>query len=697
MISDNPILTKEKDLLHRYPLAKRIAAMINRFKETESYVIGIEGEWGSGKTSFINLILEELRTSDALIVKFNPWNFLDQNELIKDFFNSFIESIKQSSARQSEDKAKKIKEYSSKLLKRSELKIAPEFSIFGFRFKLGEFRKLSVEEPLEKQKETINRLLRGLGKRIVVVIDDIDRLDEEETKLIFKLAKITGNFSNTTFILAYDRSRVCKRISEQGTGEEYLKKIVQVSFTLPKPDPQDLYKILFNDIDTVIKDFDEKYWDDVRWGNLFQCGFNKLFPTIRDIKRYVSSLRLDLEIIGREEVNPIDFLGTEAIRVFVPEVYLAIADEKRAFTTTNGLFYGFNDTKDRETRKAVCEEAIKRSPDNLKDVVREIIKQLFPQVKGLYSNTHYGNDWQQGWRQQLRICSDDMFDKYFSLSFPSTTLSEKSLNDLLSTVNDVHSFTENLKKFQEENKLRLVLDRLLDKIDGLNDEQKENMLLSVFDFVEDVKDRKQGIIDLQDIDTLTIRLGYQTLKRISVEKRFNFLLKILESTKSVFSPIHFVSILDKEVDKHEKKESQEECLLTREEIDNIKNRCVEKIKNAAKRSTLVKNKGFAYLLYRWKEWESEADVKKYISEILKTDDGLFDFLNGFVSESMSQSLDDLVVKRTKRIDKKAIEIFTDIGRLDKQIESLNESNLDADKAELIKLYKKPIKDRFEED
>jgi predicted KAP-like P-loop ATPase len=95
MMPDNPIQTKEKDLLHRYPLAHRIAGMIRDFKDIDSLVIGIEGEWGSGKTSFINLILEDLRSTNALLITFNPWNFSDQNELIKDFFDSLIDALKE--------------------------------------------------------------------------------------------------------------------------------------------------------------------------------------------------------------------------------------------------------------------------------------------------------------------------------------------------------------------------------------------------------------------------------------------------------------------------------------------------------------------------------------------------------------------------------------------------------------------------
>jgi predicted KAP-like P-loop ATPase len=698
MMPDNPIITKGKDLLHRYPLAHRIAGMISDFKDNDSLVIGIEGEWGSGKTSFINLILEDLRTTNALLITFNPWNFSDQNELIKDFFDSIIDALKEADGQGGETKANKIKGYASKLLKQSGITISPEINALGLvSFKLGDISTVGGEEPLEKQKEAINKLLKEFGKRIVIVIDDIDRLDNHETKLIFKLVKMTANFANTIFLLAYDRGKVSERIDEKGIkGEEYLKKIIQVSFPLPKPDPQDLFTILTSDLDTSIQGFDTKYWDEVRWGNLCLSGFKSLFPTIRDIKRYISSLRLDLAIISKEEVNPIDFLGIEAIRVFTPEIYLAMGDEKRAFTATNSLYFGSGNGRDREQRKNFCEHIItdKSSPE-LTNAMRGIVKELFPQVKGFYTNTHYGYEWQQTWRKQLQVCSEDIFDKYFSLSIPSSALSEKSLQDLLATVDNLPAFTENLQKFQAENKLRLVLDRLFDHLDELTEEQKEKLLIGVFDFCEWVEDRSQGMIDLQAVDEQTRRLGYQTLKRVTKENRVAFLTKILNSTKSVFSPIQLINMLDYEIEKQEKKESQNEILLTKEELSGLKKVCVDKIRASANDGTLVTNKKFDYLLHVWKEWGSEETVKEYVAGLIKTPAGLLALLKGFEWESISETAGDLVAKSTKKMNKKSLAVFIDISELDKRVQALTKEKLSQEDRETITLYNTPL-DRFDE-
>ena len=93
---DKPILKEEEDLLGRQPLACSVADLINDIgdEDKDSVVIGIEGEWGSGKSSFINLILNKVRpTEKNLVIEFNPWNFSDQNELIKDFFNSITNAL----------------------------------------------------------------------------------------------------------------------------------------------------------------------------------------------------------------------------------------------------------------------------------------------------------------------------------------------------------------------------------------------------------------------------------------------------------------------------------------------------------------------------------------------------------------------------------------------------------------------------
>ncbi|NBV77239.1 NTPase [bacterium] len=107
ILPDTPIEDKDSDKLRRAPLAAKVAELVNNFEGKESFVVGIEGVWGSGKTSFVNLIVDNLSSEKTVVIPFNPWNFSGQNELIEDFFTTLVSQINE--FKSDKDKAKQIK------------------------------------------------------------------------------------------------------------------------------------------------------------------------------------------------------------------------------------------------------------------------------------------------------------------------------------------------------------------------------------------------------------------------------------------------------------------------------------------------------------------------------------------------------------------------------------------------------------
>ena len=243
IIPDHPIANAEQDQLRRAPLAKKVAEIINRADGNESFVIGIEGVWGSGKTSFINLVLNQVDTEKITYLVFNPWNFSDETSLLRDFFTQLSSALEKVVGRRF---GKRLRGYAARIAD-----IDLGVSLYGFSVNpLKWFGFLARDLSLNGLRKDLDKELKKIDKKIVVVIDDIDRLDQDETKLIFKLVKLTANFPNTIFVLSYDREQVEKRITDKDAGIEggdYLRKIVQVSFTLPVPDQKELRGILFKD------------------------------------------------------------------------------------------------------------------------------------------------------------------------------------------------------------------------------------------------------------------------------------------------------------------------------------------------------------------------------------------------------------------------------------------------------------------
>lgn len=638
MIStDSPILKKGKeDVLKRAPLAEKVAKLVKGYKGKESYVIGIEGIWGAGKTSFINLVLENFDKNDAVIIKFNPWNFSNQNELISDFFESFISALSNSNS--DSELKRTLSNYSSKLLKQSAFEFNPSVKWFGFELSAGKIKKFGGTPTLAETRKSIDTFLHKVQKKILIVIDDIDRLDKQETLLILKTVKMTANFPNTVFLLAYDREKVANRITEPGIeGEDYLKKIVQVSFTLPVPDKQNLRSVLFSGLDQTLDSIYGGYTfnkdEQKHWEAIFHKGFSGLFVTIRDINRFLSSLQLNWSVINKEDVNPVDFIAVEALRIFVPTYYNVIAGNKFIFLNKEDSLLNFpSKEKDRERQKLYEEILDDESiiPKNLKKQVDGISKELFPQLD---MRSSHGSDYEREWRRQQRICAEQKFDFYFQLSVPEDEVSEVEVRALLSTSTDQSSLKERFFALDKEKKLTKAIDLLLDRREEISESQAESLLTCLWSIDGQVEDRRTGLFDLSDFSTIVGRLSYQIVAyTLPKGKREDFLLRIFEQTSNIHFPLRLFGVFEEQIEKNDADLPVEKSFVAK-----FKKKVLSSIQKKVKDNSLASETRLDVILFRWSEWESKQVVKKFIGALIKSDSGLIQLLEGFTGRVYSSN------------------------------------------------------------
>ena len=682
IMPDYPIENSDEDKLRRAPLAKKVAELVAAYKGKESFVIGIEGVWGSGKTSFVNLALNEIKDNPNLIfVNFNPWNFSGQNELITDFFNTLIAKIEPSVS--DKDKLKKVKSIISKLTKKSELVVSPEITAFwgAVNFKANDLFKLKgAEKTLEDERKDIDDLFKQLDEKVVVVIDDIDRLDKEETRLVMKLVKMTANFPNTVFILCYDRERVAEKLDSEGSGEEYLKKIIQVSFTLPLPDQQGLQKILFGDLDETIKGVygDVKFEgnDEKRWGDLLYKGFQKPFKTVRDIKRYISSLRLNWSIVAKEDVNQIDFMAIEAVRVFAPSLYSGIAANANLFV---GMQHYLSSGDGKKNLQAKFKELIGQLSPELQEPMQGICEVLFPQL----DNANYGSDWESVWKKEQRICATERFGFYFQLGIPEGAISEVEANALAKNFGDKAAFSEKILELSRDKRLRPMLVKVLDRVDTFDEPKLKVVVSSLWDLEHEIADERSAMFDFDDVDTQISRITYHSIKHQPKEKRFAILEDLAKNTKSFYTPTRFIAMLG---DQQTNQQRTEEPLVTEEEANKLKAVSLAAINKLATDNKLHEQKQLSFALYRWKEWEGEDKVKEYIKKLVSTRAGLLSFLRGFVGRVLSTQ------GNYNRLDKKGIEPLYPIADIEALVATITDEELAAmeekDK-EAIDLFRNP--------
>jgi len=677
ILPDYPISKTEQDKLRRSPLAKKISDTINTFEDKDSFVIGIEGVWGAGKTSFVNLILDDIDTDKVSFFVFNPWNFSDETSLLRDFFVQLSQSVETLVGKKF---GKRMRRYAARIAD-----IDLGVSLYGVSINplrwLGFFAE---DASLEGLRRDLDKELSKVNKKIVVVIDDIDRLDRKETKLIFKLVKLTANFQNTIFVLSYDREQVEKRITDKDAGiigGDYLRKIVQVSFTLPLPDQQDLRGILFSELDKSINQFypdkpilDGKHEED-RWSELLYHGFGDLFTSVRDIKRYISSLRLDWSIIGTSDVNKIDFLGIEAIRVFAPLFYNAISANEEIFIKSHKMKNIFTDeNKAVEARRTRLKTLLDdfTSPKD-REAIEEICGHLFPQVG---SHGSYSEDTQE---KELMICHPNRFRFYFQLGIPTGEVSEGRVQEVIDAAENVESLKIAILQAKEDKNIRRILRRLLVLRENLGNKKIKNILLTLWELEDNIKEHREEMFDYDDVDTQIMRFGYHAFITIPENERDQFIIDLFKASTRVYHPIHLLTAM------LESKRSNE-VKLTDATIEELKNIIVTKIQIIASDGSLKNEEELLVILYRWKDWESPEVVSNFIKEMISTRNGLLHFLQKCIGRVLSSN------GNYNIINLKSIEGLYSLDEVTQLVNAIPKEEIDVMDVkyqEAISLYKNP--------
>lgn len=196
----------------------------------DAFAVGITGEWGSGKSLFLRSV-EEAFSDKAIIVKFNPWNSQDEQHLVKDYFDTLAQAL----APYHGGILPPLKKYVS-LLYSLKLQIASDAIL--------QYLPKHEDNNLDKRRLDVENCLKALGRPVVVLIDDIDRLEGREIFEVLRIIRNTGQFSNMIYIVTFDKSHVETQLSKDSLGidSNYLEKIFQLELTLPKADEKSLIK-----------------------------------------------------------------------------------------------------------------------------------------------------------------------------------------------------------------------------------------------------------------------------------------------------------------------------------------------------------------------------------------------------------------------------------------------------------------------
>ncbi len=377
------------------------------------------GPWGHGKTSFVNLMREQFAESPGLtVIDFNPWMFSGAQQLTDTFFKEVAAELRVKDPKRFKGLADGLDQYGDVLGS-----VAAVFGPIGSAaLGLGRLLARGATKVAELRKGGTRQLhqnvadeLRKLDQPVIVVIDDIDRLTTDEIRDIFKLVRLTASFPNLIYVLAFDRARVERALDETNVpGRAYLEKIIQLGFDLPVIQRGILHSQVIAELNRILGDLPDERFDSSRWPDVFMEIVEPMFNNLRDVTRFAVSARPTLATLGRE-IEFVDLIALEAIRVFRPEIFAQLQEVTSELTTVHGYTYHSRDTS---REKAAIEEFIASAGDQ-GAIVRALITRVFPAGRQYIDNYSFGTDSRNGWRTAHQVAHIDWLSLYLNRVAPS--------------------------------------------------------------------------------------------------------------------------------------------------------------------------------------------------------------------------------------------------------------------------------------
>jgi predicted KAP-like P-loop ATPase len=661
---ERPIQSLKQDLLSRAAFVRSITAAIKGWNCSESLVIAISGPWGSGKSSVKNMIKDSLRSgnSDVQVVEFNPWEWAGHGQLAAAFFSEIEIALGKNPSRNSKKTAAKLNLYSARLrlgrfLSDTTFHIVTRlislaigsglaWSILTQHFWLGllflllaglslgagklfslsselvfklrdieEAKATLYESSMEDFKAELREELKRLAGPILIVIDDIDRLTAPQIGLLLQLVKANADFPNLIYMLLMEREIVEKALDSlaAGNGKYYLEKIVQVSLTLPQTARGVLIQILEREALALLTVSSPlKQEDELRFSSSL-ATISPYMKTLRNVHRLINALAFDVSVLRGDRslsVNKIDLFCLAALKTLHEEIYRCLPRYKSLLTQQRfGEYDNDNVRLVKDSIAALCRQ------DN-QAVLTNLLAFLFPNFPWtddeFLAPAHVNEDEAL---TDLRICHNMNFDRYFVCSIEPDDISPEEFDALAESLGKREVTCDRLLDFHKRGVLLSVFERLLAYGKTPDIRRIDSLLIALFDISD------QCLPDWETdsrsaVDRALILLSSMVLGRIAERsQRLEVLSKATGATTGLYLPIAKVAL--------EGPDSKRQIIgsLTQEELEPLRQECVERIRVWASDARLLNHPALGYLILRWDEWTESDECKNWVAAQITSKEG----------------------------------------------------------------------------
>lgn len=638
---DRPIATRAEDKLGRAAFAAALARQIGSADASRGFVVGLIGPWGSGKTSLLNLLEESFSVAkSAVVLRFNPWLFSGTEQLVGLFFRELAQQLGEKDEPKLKSVSDKLKRYGGLVRPLSFLPFVG--SVLSGAGTLAEALGKAVDPhapSILEQRSELDKELQTLEQRLVVMIDDIDRLRTQEIRDLMALVKLTADFPNTVYVLAFDRRRVEEALSEDAqSGRAYLEKILQVAHDVPAIREVDLIQLLLNELQALLDQTETGPFVQEDWDNVFTLAMRPLFRNVRDVRRYLNSLPVTLEVIG-DEVAVVDALALEAFRVLVPDFFAGLDDARQALTETTSGFGTQLPNEIEAARRESVTRLVKAAGD-FDDAARQLIKRLFPAGSRYVGGMSYGPEWTLTWRKDRRVAHEDVLAFFLEKSLPPGRLPASKVEAAFRALGDESELASLFGALNGEE-----VEHLLDRLEDWQEEYpRESVAIALPIVMNQLPRLREGRRHINDFgaDLAVTRVALRLLRRLEDRDEVaRLVVETLPKIDSLSARLDLVKMVGQ-------RENAGHDVVDGEQAAEIEALLEQDIKEASA-TDLSSERGLVGIL-AWIEERDASFKPDRVPALMDQDEFVLQLLRQSWTEGFSQNMDDVAVRSHPKLN-----------------------------------------------
>lgn len=712
---DRALGVGEEDRLGFREVAKRLAvSLVDRASE-DGFVVGIEGAWGSGKSSLVFLVQDELgklpEKPHPTVINFRPWLIGNRDALITSLFAELSNQLDRvaldagdatpATTAKAIKAAEALRSFIGGLTKAGGMvEVAGDalgsipINLAGKGIKAaGELIEGKRSPPqLSDLKDKLSKTLRELGQRIIVVVDDVDRLEPTEVIEILRLVRSVIDLPNVIYLLCYDSEIIARSIEMAvgvNSGRAYLEKIVQLTVMVPKPESLQLRQWFTDELGVIasVKDEDER----LRLNSVIAYEGGRQLQTPRSVIRALDAVRFFWPPLREAKADLADFVWLQLIRDANPTLYRWIEDYcSRASAISLGM--AAVEKVESEQLLATLHQIVPAGYfDDLK--YRHNFAEILPGLEADYSDetksfvifVEVNNQDRADSIQNRRLASPDHYKFYFALVGPSHALTQEDFESVWSAAESgeerVGAALLHLHGQQAAGSLTKA-DLLLERIGGgaykvIPPGQCENILLAM----AQIMDRVCSSFDPSWVNSIWDRGQYLVpllILRVEPPNRDAVIAQMFKYGAAIS---WLTSLFRYEMFAHgregKRRRPEREWLFSDQDLDLITEIMLDRYRRMSM-DDIFSSPNPISLLFAWYQGGDRAGPRRLIEGNIVSDEGFIATLEHLITTIVSSNRGKIQVIKKENIDP-----FMDFDEVEPRLRELEEHNDLAERAKRL--------------